>query len=272
MKAGFHSMYLEERPLVDAIERVAKAGYDAIELNAERLPWAEPHIGPLAPDVDPAEVAEAAARAGLAVSAVGAHCEMLAMSTHEALNYARGCIDIARITGAPIVHVLSGQRPPDMGEAEAFRRCGEYAEAVIDAGGQAGVGIAWEAVVGMEIDGSDALSRLLDAVGDDLGVNFDPSHLQLVDGDAVAAARVLGPRVVHLHIKDACGAFPSHAFPPLGQGIIDLGGVIRELAGAGYDGTASVEWEAHAVGSGFGRDDQLALEGSRRFMRERLGI
>lgn len=270
MKAGFHSMYLADRPLTEAIPRVAEAGYEAIELNAERLPWAEPHIGPLAPDVDPDEVAQAAREAGLEVSAVGAHIEMLSCNPDEALAHVRACVDVATTVGAPVVHVLSGVQPADMGDDEAFRRSVEHARAVVDVAGEAGVQAAWEAVVGMSVSRAQDLERLMDEV-DGLRVNYDPSHLQLTDGDAVASARRLAPRTVHVHVKDAAGRFPDHEFPPLGLGAIDLQGTIEALREGGYGGVASVEWEAHGVG-GYPREDAVALEGSRRFMREQLGI
>ena len=46
MYSCFHSVGLPDRSLDEAIRMVADAGYDAIELNAETLPWALPHITP----------------------------------------------------------------------------------------------------------------------------------------------------------------------------------------------------------------------------------
>jgi sugar phosphate isomerase/epimerase len=44
--------------------------------------------------------------------------------------------------------------------------------------------------------------RLRDAVGDAVGMNLDPSHLFWMGGDAIAAARALGPAIYHIHAKD----------------------------------------------------------------------
>ena len=271
MKAGFHTVYLEDRPIDEAARLVAAAGYEQIELNAERLPYAEPHVGPLAPAGSTERAIAAVGEAGLGVSAVGAHCEMLSMRLEDAVVFSRGCVDVARQVGAPVVHVLSGALPEGMAEPEAMERCARYAAELAEIASAAGVHLAWEAIVGMAISTSDDLERLISAVDGAIGVNFDPSHLHLTDGDAVAAARRLGPRVVHLHVKDAAGDPDSFTFPPLGQGEIDLPAVIEVLSAAGYDGTASVEWEAHAVG-GFDRDDATALTGSREYLRGRLGI
>ena len=271
MRAGFHTVYLEDRPIEEAARLVAAAGYEQIELNAERLPYAEPHVGPLAPAGSTQRAIAAVGEAGLGVSAVGAHCEMLSMDFDEAVAFGRGCLEVARDVGAPVVHVLSGALPDGMSDREAMKRCARYASALSADAADVGVKLAWEAIVGMAVSTSEDLERLISAVDGALGVNFDPSHLHLTEGDAVAAARRLGPRVIHLHVKDAAGSPGNFAFPPLGQGEIDLPAVMEAIAAAGYDGTASVEWEAHAVG-GFERDDSEALTGSRQYLRGRLGI
>jgi len=44
--------------------------------------------------------------------------------------------------------------------------------------------------------------RLREAVGDTVGVNFDPSHLIWMGADPLAAIRALGPAIYHVHAKD----------------------------------------------------------------------
>ena len=44
--------------------------------------------------------------------------------------------------------------------------------------------------------------RLREAVGDTVGVNFDPSHLMWMGADPLAAIRALGPAIYHVHAKD----------------------------------------------------------------------
>ena len=44
--------------------------------------------------------------------------------------------------------------------------------------------------------------RLRDAVGDTVGVNFDPSHLMWMGADPLAAIAALGPSIYHVHAKD----------------------------------------------------------------------
>jgi sugar phosphate isomerase/epimerase len=44
--------------------------------------------------------------------------------------------------------------------------------------------------------------RLREAVGDTVGVNFDPSHLLWMGADPLAAIRALGSSIYHVHAKD----------------------------------------------------------------------
>jgi sugar phosphate isomerase/epimerase len=44
--------------------------------------------------------------------------------------------------------------------------------------------------------------RLRDAVGETVGVNFDPSHLMWMGADPLAAIAALGPAIYHVHAKD----------------------------------------------------------------------
>jgi sugar phosphate isomerase/epimerase len=46
------------------------------------------------------------------------------------------------------------------------------------------------------------LLTLREAVGDTIGVNFDPSHLMWQGMDIPACVRALGPAIFHVHIKD----------------------------------------------------------------------
>jgi sugar phosphate isomerase/epimerase len=47
-----------------------------------------------------------------------------------------------------------------------------------------------------------AFFRLRDAVGETVGVNFDPSHLLWMGADPLAAIAALGSAIYHVHAKD----------------------------------------------------------------------
>ena len=66
MYSCFHSVGLPARSLVECVDLVADAGYDAIELNAETLPWAPAHITPETGSAERKAVVEAKNQADIA--------------------------------------------------------------------------------------------------------------------------------------------------------------------------------------------------------------
>lgn len=75
-----------------------------------------------------------------------------------------------------------------------------------------------------------------------VGANLDTGNLAAQGGDPVKAVRVLGKRIVHVHLKDV-PAVGSHDCVAVGTGIVDVAGVFRELKACGYDGWLSIEVE-----------------------------
>jgi sugar phosphate isomerase/epimerase len=65
-----------------------------------------------------------------------------------------------------------------------------------------GVKVALEAHPGFIVDNVDSALRLRQAVGPNLGVNFDPSHFFWQGVDVPAAIRALGDSIFHFHAKD----------------------------------------------------------------------
>ena len=49
---------------------------------------------------------------------------------------------------------------------------------------------------------TDTMLKLRDAVGEIIGVNFDPSHAMWMGGDPLRAIRELGSAIYHVHAKD----------------------------------------------------------------------
>ena len=67
---------------------------------------------------------------------------------------------------------------------------------------QHGVRIAIEMHPGFMAYSPETMLRLRDASGDNIGVNFDPSHLFWQGIDPLQAVRTLGPAIYHVHAKD----------------------------------------------------------------------
>jgi inosose dehydratase len=110
---------------------------------------------------------------------------------------------------------------------------------------------------GTAIEGDDHVKRFLE--GAEMGLCLDTGHLAIGGSDPVEIAEIAGPRVNHVHLKDVdlelAGrlaarelsfkeAAQKNAFRPLGEGDVDLGGVLDRLEGSGYSGWYVLEQDS----------------------------
>jgi inosose dehydratase len=119
-------------------------------------------------------------------------------------------------------------------------------------------------------DEVDQLAALLDGAA---GLCLDVGHFLVGGGDPAAAIARHGSLVRHVHLKDVDGgvldrlrsgkissfadAIRARLFTELGNGLLDLRGVLGQLAGIGYEGWLMVEqdssWLAPAEAAAVGR-------------------
>ncbi len=66
----------------------------------------------------------------------------------------------------------------------------------------------------------------------------DTGHLQAAGGDPVELVRTYRERIDYVHLKDLDA---SGGFVPLGQGVLDVGGVLQVLRETDFDGWITVE-------------------------------
>lgn len=121
--------------------------------------------------------------------------------------------------------------------------------------------------------------RLRDAIGDIVGVNFDPSHLFWMGADPLAAIAELGNAIQHVHAKDTRietsvavrsrlegltvhhPAERSWNYVTVGRGHDEAywREFVAALAAVGYDGPLSIEHEDVAVGGADGVAEAAAV-------------
>lgn len=251
MRTSFHTGFFTDIPVLDAIRQIQDAGFDGVELNAESLPWAQPHI---TPDTSRSVIGKIAATG--AVTSIAAHREGLANpDPRRRAEAVAWTVDLARISaelGAPLIHVIPGDERADSvlgtggtpGEVPAF--VGSL-RAVVEKTEPLGVVVGLEPIVRQLISTTDEALGILDSVPG-LGISFDPSHLEVTTHDVADAARRLGGRTVIAALKDAEGDPERFSFPGLGAGNIDFVEMLRILRGHGFDGIVVVEHEAHVFG------------------------
>ncbi len=151
-------------------------------------------------------------------------------------------------------------------------------QAVIDIGNEAGVRTTLHPHWGMAIERGEHVERLLESSPVDLCL--DTGHLYLAGTDPVEIARLATDRIHHVHLKDVDGAWAERVqsgeakfrqsvidgmFEPLGEGAVDIAGVIRLLEANGYRGWYVLEQDVSldhdpASGQGPKADAELSVQ------------
>src|SRR3954463_6000835 len=69
---------------------------------------------------------------------------------------------------------------------------------------------------------------------------LDTSHAAVAKHDLIEVRQLFGERLRHVHLSDNAGKGWDSHLPP-GEGVLDIDGFLRDLAGSGFDGTVSLE-------------------------------
>ncbi len=154
-----------------------------------------------------------------------------------------------------------------------------------------GVRLAIEMHPGFCVYNPETLLSLRQAIGENIGTNFDPSHLFWQGIDPVVAIRTLGPAIFHFHAKDTWidplntsinGILDTKSYKNArqrswvfrtvgyGHGEDIWRAIISALRLAGYDGVLSIEHEDNLMSPREGFEKALAFL-QRLIIRERPG-
>ncbi len=210
---------------------------------------------------------------GLSISALAYYPNPLSADPAEsaaAFEHLRAVIRAARMLGVPTVGTFAG-RDKTASLDENFDRFARVWPELVRFAGDQGVRIAIEncpmIFSGDEWPGGNNIAyspanwrRMFEIIPDEnLGLNFDPSHLVWQFIDIPRAVREFGDRIFHVHAKDlevrrdglyehgVMSAGVGWQVPRLcGLGEVDWGSFFGALYAAGYDGVASIEHEDRA--------------------------
>lgn len=255
LRTAFHTVFLTDHPVEEAVRMVLGHGYDEVELNAETLPWARPHVGP---HTDPA-TRRKLARLATYSSICAHHADFGAPDEDRRQAAVRWTTELIRLAvdiGTDVVHVIPGEGA----ELQALYRSLETAVTEAE---RLDVKLALEPIVNQAISTTEGALAAVNRVPG-LLINFDPSHLQVTEQDVLKAADTLGHLVPHVALKDATGDPENFMFVPLGAGKVDFDGMLRSLIAGGYDGVVSVEHESHLFGDE--RPAEQVLAESKQFV------
>jgi inosose dehydratase len=189
------------------------------------------------------------------IAAVGPHLALLAESGANVMVYGE-VADSIQGSSAPLY-----KRPRFTRDAQ-WREYGERVTALARHTLERGVRLAYHHHMGAYVETPDDVDRLMESVGDEVGLLFDSGHMTFAGGDAVAMLDKYAPRVCHVHCKDVrpevirlarnrnwsfLDAVISGAFTVPGDGAVDFRALIGILRRNGYRGWLVVEAEQDPV-------------------------
>jgi sugar phosphate isomerase/epimerase len=251
MQFGFSTNAFREYGLAEAIEHIADAGYDGVEVLLD-----QPHLYPHAADESAVEqVRETIADHGLAVS----NCNAFMLTAIESIlhpsyveadpdyrrqrvEYTKSALETAASLGADHISTEPGGPIPDGKSREwAMDTFVEGLEEVLDHAEEVGVDVLVEPEPDLLIETSDDFFDLLDRVDSPrLGCNFDTGHFFCAGEDPAELVPDLAPYADHYHLEDI-PADRTHEHTQLGEGGMDIDGFLSALDDSGYDSFVTVE-------------------------------
>ena len=76
MKISFNSVTFYQDKYEVFFKKISESSYDAIELNAETLPWATPHVDDQTSNEDLEKIINLSNKYNLDISSIGAHIDI----------------------------------------------------------------------------------------------------------------------------------------------------------------------------------------------------
>ena len=235
MKVSMHN-WMRPEPIQATIERLARLGYDGLEISGEPQGFDAEQVRSL--------LDENGLECWGAVTLMTGGRDLLHEDPYVRLGsvqYVKDCLSFVAALDGKIVTVVPSTvgkivpmaSPEDEWRwaVEGLQECQAHAEEV-------GVRIGLEPLNRFEtyfLNRCEQALALADAVGGNCGVALDTFHMNIEESDLLEAIRAAGDRLVDFHVAD------NNRMPP-GYGALDWDAIARELQGIGYDGHLTVEF------------------------------
>ena len=225
MKVGVFTALLSQLPLDDVLKRLKAFQIDTVELGTGNYPGdAHCKLSMLENSSALAEFKSRLADHGASISALSCHGNALhpdVGQARQAREVSRKTILLAEKLGVPVVVDFSGcpgdslqssapnwvtcPWPPDYRDVLEWQWNEVVAPYWIEHAAfasQHGVKIAVEMHPGFVVYSPETMLRLRSLTGPVVGCNYDPSHMFWQGIDPIAAIRILGDAIFHVHAKD----------------------------------------------------------------------
>jgi len=256
------------------LDDMARLGYEGTQLDAGL-----PEGGELRATLAARGLRLAEVYAALPASPAGLSRDALTLGRERLRLLVEGDGDIlcVAIDGSPDRDAAAGWADtagtPRLTDA-AWLELAEVLQTLADETTAAGRRLAFHPHAGTYVETPAEVERLVAATdASRVGICLDVGHYLVGGGDPVSALEWLGERVTHVHLKDVDPAVHAklsggdlsglgeavdqRIFTELGAGSLDLLGVLRVLAGRGYEGWLMVEqdssWSPPSEAAAIGR-------------------
>ena len=251
MKFAYSSNLFKPRPLLEAVENIAKAGFQAIELIGDR-----PHAFPA--DLTAVEITSLnQALEQHKITACNLNSSWMTVvdepdnpswieedwkRREKRIRHTLDCLRLAAAVGIPHVSTIGGGPiPPTMNWNDGFRLFVANLHRVLPLATKLGVKLLVQPQPDMLIQTTEHALALLKELefNEFLKINFDVAHFFCISDDPREAWTKLKNHVAHVHLDDA-PADRAYRHLQLGEGVVDIPGFLTCLNESGYEGYVSI--------------------------------
>ncbi len=239
----------------EAVEKIAAAGYDGVEILAD-----VPHLyAPRVTGFDLKQLKTLLRESGIRAANINANTAIgyygrefweplfepsLANPDASArkwrVEYSKKCIEIALALECRNVSVTSGKMVPGISPDRSMDLLRQSLGEVLRHAEACGVRVAMEYEPGLLIERYEELNTLIHEMGSPLfGANLDLGHSHVLGEDPREVIGSLSSRIFHVHVEDIRDGKHYHLIPGLGD--MDFGLLFGALDRNGYDGFVTVE-------------------------------
>ena len=272
---GFNSV-------AEAVEPIARIGYDGIEIPAL-------YLFPTTEELD--KLANQVKSHGMVITQAGLSGDLVATDENawrQTMDRIKGEIKRAGESSIKIVKMITGPAPwnpkapklgRDISEGKAWELVVDGTNELMEVAEKHQVFVAIEACFGNLCRDYYTTKELLDRVGSKyLAINMDPSHYTLYGNDIGWVIRRFGDKIKHAHLKDVIGRPGEEGvdfmFPLLGEGTVNWKDFFRSMKSINFDGYMSIEFESltyfkSILGGDGTKTAQLAYDDTRKLIAYR---
>ncbi|HCY11941.1 MAG: hypothetical protein A2V21_313260 [Deltaproteobacteria bacterium GWC2_55_46] len=221
MRFSFSTNAFIRNSVVEAVEKIAAAGYEGVELLADT-----PHL--YMHDVKEADIRKlktAISRTGIKVSNINANTVRgYSESGHGdplfepcltdpdreirewRVDYTKRCVDLARHLGSANVSVTSGPIQPETTPEESIELLKKSLKSIVRYAEEKRVFVGLEYEPGLLIESSSELVCLINEIGSSsLGANLDLGHSHLLGEEPASTLDLLEGKIFHVRLEEIKG-------------------------------------------------------------------